>query len=130
MDKRYTPLYQMVLQLGAQGMSSDESDSAREEPRTFTVRRRVWRSDEAQKWIRFIDNARKKTSAAGRPLAGNPPRRRIHLKDAPISSRDAIAQLPKNLYRENWLNSLTDRQYRMLAVTPPLQMPEEEIYDT
>lgn len=123
MDRRYAPLYQMVIRLGAQGMSSDESD-AEHEPRTFTVRQHGWRSDEVQKWLRFIDSGRKQTTAAGRPVPGNLPRRRIRSRAAPMSSRDAIAGQPKNFYRSAWLDGLTDRQYRLLGVKPPLPMPQ------
>lgn len=110
-------------------MSSDETDSGREAPRTFRIRRRVWRSDEVEKWLRFIDGARKESSASGRPLPGNMPRRRIRSRAAPTSVRDAIAALPKNFYRSTWLDALTDRQYRMLRLKPPLPMPQVDELD-
>jgi hypothetical protein len=120
----WTSLYYMVLHLGAMGMSSDESDNGREEPRTYTVRRRGWRSREVTNLLRYIDDHNRAYTAAGTHLPGNQSRKRQRLANAPLSARDAIGGLPENLYRLAWIENLSKKDRRIVKPMPPMSLPQ------
>lgn len=117
----------MLEFLGAQGMSSDESESDSTEHRrgSFLVRRREWRSDEILALLKYVDEHRKKYGMLGGALPGTPPRRRRRLRvGAPASTRKAIIGLPVNFYRPEWLEGLTASQRKLLNAQRPYPLPK------
>ena len=110
----------MVARLGPSGMSSDESD----DDGLCYVRHRPWLSSEVKKLLIFIDENRKTTTSIGTRLPGARPHARIRRnRDPPLTSREAIATLPKNFYDDAWLAALVDGQPRLLAMAPAMRLP-------
>jgi hypothetical protein len=110
----------MVARLGTSGMSSDESD----DDGVCYVRHRPWLSSEVKTLLIFIDENRKATSSIGTRLPGARPHVRIRrTRDPPLTSREAIATLPKNFYDDAWLAALVDGQQRLLAATSAMRLP-------
>jgi hypothetical protein len=74
-NERWYRRLRMVKQLGANGMSSDESDTQARYA-VYNVKKRTWRSDQVNDKVREIDNNRNITNAHGGRRAGNTPRER------------------------------------------------------
>ena len=125
--KAWKILFWMVESLGSQGMSSDESDPedrrvGRRGPKT--VRQREWRSDEVMELLIFIDEHKKQVGPSGGALPGTEPRKRRRLLTAPVSDWRAIAQLPINFYRADWLNGLSEEDIKALEPQTAITLPK------
>ena len=112
-NPKWKASYDMVLNLGPSGMSSDESEE--EDGRTiYVVKARAWRSQVVNKRCKFIDRDRVTTSSLGGAPAGNPPRKRKRVIRPAPSSRDPVIGCPENYYSERWVANLPNRGVREL----------------
>jgi hypothetical protein len=73
-DQTWDSLYQVVDALGAQGMSSDETDDDETGRKVYIPRRKVWRNKDITNILRVIDRDRNTANCYGNTRAGNPPR--------------------------------------------------------
>jgi hypothetical protein len=109
--------YDMVLNLGPSGMSSDESEE--EDGRTiYIVKARGWRSQAVNKRCKLIDRERNTTSSLGGAPSGNPPRKRKRVVRPTLSSRDPVVGCPKNYYSNPWVANLPNRGVSELNEKP------------
>jgi hypothetical protein len=100
--------YDMVLNLGPSGMSSDESEE--EDGRMiYIVKARSWRGHTVNKRCKIIDRERNNTSYLGGAPSGNPPRKRKRVTRPTLSSRDPVVGCPKNYYSARWIANLPNR---------------------
>lgn len=107
-DPEWKASYDMVLNLGPSGMSSDESEE--EDGRmTYVVKARCWRSQAVNKRLKIIDRDRINTNSLGGAPSGNPPRKRKRVIRPTLSSRDPVIGCPKNYYSERWVSNLPNR---------------------
>ena len=118
-------LFWMVESMGAQGTSSDESES---EPditghRVYPARLREWRSDEVLDLLMYIDENKKRFGPLGGPLPGNPARKRPRRATANVSERKAIAGLPINFYRQVWYDGLSANEKQLLNPQSEFRLP-------
>lgn len=118
----------MLLELGADGMSSDGSDDEGNggwdpsDARVMLVHRPTWRAQIVSEWLQAIDaiavlygrreNQRKRSKGAL-------PCRRLR-NEAILSLRDPVKSLPHNAYDPTWLSSVQN-----LAINI---QPTEELY--
>ena len=104
--------------LGKDGMSSDESEddgevaSMRNE---YRVKRMPWRRN-ITKELQILDGERIQDKMIFH-RKGSKPAPRIRSPDAPLSSREALAKLPRSFYDDQWFDSLTRGETRKLAVS-------------
>jgi hypothetical protein len=101
--------YDMVLNLGPSGMSSDESEEENDGRMIYIVKARSWRSQAVNKRCKIIDRERINTSSFGGAPAGNPPRKRKRVIRPALSSRDPVIGCPKNYYSDRWVANLPNR---------------------
>ena len=112
----------MLLRLGADGMSSDE-----EEIRSGTVQYRIlrksWRAPALTPWLRAFDiiylHNRMDESTRGQ---GSLPRARVSTDRVSESTR-IVKDLPFDAYDPHWLDGLTSLRREQLKIT------EDESYD-
>ncbi|KJA14543.1 hypothetical protein HYPSUDRAFT_59320 [Hypholoma sublateritium FD-334 SS-4] len=106
----WTFLSNMLDNLGAVGMSSDESEQ--ENGRTvYIVKKREWRSEDIIQSVMYIDEDRNTTNATGGARPGNPPRKRKRFVTNPrTSKRDPSIGCPLNYYNQVFYANLTNRQ--------------------
>ena len=74
LDQAWDSLHKAVDALGAQGMSSDESDADEMGRKVYAVRKKVWRDKEITRLLRIVDRDHNTTNCYGNTRAGNPPR--------------------------------------------------------
>ncbi len=113
----------MVTQLGAGGMSSDESDTDESGKEMYRIKRLPWRNPKIVEYMEAIDADYNDINAYGHRRAGNP--RRTRIRDGTVeSSRDAIKGYPVNFYDKRWYDDLSARQRIALEATPEVPLPE------
>ena len=106
-------------------MSSDESTWEGEgtrRRRVYYIRRRQWRSAEAQSRLEVVDANMNTTNASGGPRCGNAPRERIRSAAGPVSVRDPVTGCPRNVYNNEFLAGLTNAQHRALNMTAAMDL--------
>jgi hypothetical protein len=106
----------MIKHLGANGMSSDESDTGQAGQVVYNVKKKAWRSDQVNKELREIDKDRNMTNAHGGRRAGNTPRERKRLHRPNVSQRDPTLRCPENYYEPAFIATLDNRAFRELAM--------------
>ena len=100
-------LERLLERLGDQGMSSDESDEEGVEE-VWRVRRMGWRQAEVEGYMDTIDMQ----PSLDRELFrrhGSIGLRRIRGRHNPVTTRQAVARLPRSLYDGKWLGKQTKR---------------------
>ena len=106
-------------------MSSDESawegEGARRR-RVYHIKRRTWRSAEAQSRLEVVDANMNTTNASGGPRCGNAPRERIRSAAGSVSVRDPVTGCPRNVYNNEFLAGLTNAQHRALDMTVAMDL--------
>ena len=95
-------------QLGTRGMSSDEtSDDG--DTKTFRVLTPRWRSPLVTAWIRYFDvlyNRARRDRIFGHGRGAFPRIRKTARRES--RSRNFVAGLPRNAYRQDWLDEQID----------------------
>ncbi len=102
-------LHHIVTTLGLNGMSSDESEKDGDRTVDYFICKQDWCHPYLTCLLEFVDEDRNVTNAYGNKQAGNPLRNQIRI-GGKLSTRAALAGLPKNWYEEDWLANLTPRQ--------------------
>ena len=100
-------LYDMLLRLGSDGMSSDESDVDEHGRSIYFVRTCPYRSSTLQPRLDTLDREANHTSGYGTRPAGNPHRIRVRPAEPWESTRRPPVGLPYNFYDRRWLSALT-----------------------
>lgn len=97
--------YDVIMQLGPDGMSSDEAESDGDTVR-YRVLKHTWRAPELTPWLRVFDAAYRLDRM--KPVAqrqGASPRIRYYTNLVSVSLK--VPQgLPRNAYNPEWLSSL------------------------
>jgi len=99
-------LYEMLRNLGPDGMSSDESDKDEHNRPIFYVRTCPYRSSRLQARLDIIDREANHTNGYGNQPAGNPQRVRIRPVEPDELTRCPPVRLPRNFYDRRWLSAL------------------------
>ncbi|KAH6901379.1 hypothetical protein BKA70DRAFT_1230120 [Coprinopsis sp. MPI-PUGE-AT-0042] len=116
----------VVEELGAGGMSSDESEYDEYKKKTaHTIIRSVpWRAEGIEELMKIVDRDAVTSTAGGFQRGGNPGLNRVR-KLAPVASRRlAMRGLPRNYYDEDWFTLLPARQQEALGALDPRPLPE------
>lgn len=108
----------MVDSLGKDGQSSDETDGE-----NHAVRIKDWRSTAVKKLLIFVDQNKNNTTASGNLIGGVRAFVRVRRDYGPISTRQAVAGLPRNFYDSVWFDSLSYIQQVQLRATAPIELP-------
>lgn len=102
----------MLVALGRDGMSSDESDGEDKDQRlVHTV---PWRAPCVRIWLRTLDRI-----DASEPKRGRPGRRFLRLAVDKIGNSSVVSQLPINAYDSVWLASQSSTHIARLNAGPP-----------
>jgi hypothetical protein len=125
-DPGWDALNAAVYQLGAEGMSSDESEDDEMGRKVYVVNKAIWRDRRVTESLRLVDGDHNTTNAFGNKRAGNPARTRVIRARARPSAREAPPELPINFYDSTWYSGLTNRERNELMALPELQLPELE----
>ena len=123
MEKDLTRHIPILVQLGVNGMSSDE-ESHFHGLRRYQILPKKWRAPQLSNWLRVFDAAyRKARSQPFEPGQGAVPRVRILAgsQDTPYTARKVVKGLPKNAYDPSFLNSLSTFEYNRLRITKPIE---------
>lgn len=123
-DRGWEVTLSMIDKLTMAGMSSDESQVDEDNRPYYTVKRRAWRSREISDRLIFIDSQMNKTNGYGGVRPGNPPRKRVRIRGAPVSNRDPPVGCPENFYSPEWLAMLPNRAYTALKMKKSKQLGE------
>ncbi|KZS87056.1 hypothetical protein SISNIDRAFT_491405 [Sistotremastrum niveocremeum HHB9708] len=129
-----TNIRNMVAEIGAQGMSSDESDRAMPLPRNshtrhspYKIRARRERSQSVTQALRLLDTLhyRARISLSGNLSKGMPPRLRV--SSTIVSRAPPVFGLPRNYYGDVWYRSLTAREKTMVRArsNKPIDIPSD-----
>lgn len=113
----------ILVALGAGGMSSDESEVENGQ-RVYIVKKMGWRRSGLTQKICVIDRDRNITNTYGNVRAGNPPRVRKRRQVTTETSRAAPPGLPVNFYNAEWLSKLTGRQRKELRAAAAMELLE------
>ena len=111
--KQLDHLAQSIEQLGAEGMSDDESDKESGPltgNRTYQILDIDWRSKDP-KFLAFLElldllHMSTKFKRDGTPNPGNWPRVRVRLSKQSNYGRNIVPGLPENFYDKHWLEKL------------------------
>lgn len=114
-EEAYSQIHHVIERLGAEGMSSDESDTDSNGMTTFTVKRMVWRAKWLTDMLLMVDKDYKRTNMFGNQKSGNPARRRER-RHGRASVRGPPAKKPRNFYDETWYGNLDAGEKRDLDV--------------
>jgi hypothetical protein len=97
-----------LADLGVSGMSSDETSDG-DGVRRYRILSSPWRSDAVTAWLRFFDASyiRARADGALGSRRGALPRERRTARRQSNSKR-FVKGLPKNAYRQEWLNEQID----------------------
>ena len=113
----------MVVALGIDGGSSDESDCEPNSKKVI-VRKRNWRNRRVDAIYRKLDEFFPNRTGLGRPLPGNPGHPREHREDPQYVSQDReIRGLSEAYYEPIFVNSLSPLQLKGLNVQLPKPLP-------
>ncbi|KAH6902934.1 hypothetical protein BKA70DRAFT_1228108 [Coprinopsis sp. MPI-PUGE-AT-0042] len=124
--KAWDEIDRVVEELGAGGMSSDESEYDEYEKKAAhtNIRSLPWQAEGIEELMKIIDRDAVNSTAGGFQRGGNPGLTRVR-KLAPVASRRlAMRGLPRNYYDEDWLNQLPPRQKKALGALDPRPLPE------
>ncbi|KAH6874226.1 hypothetical protein BKA70DRAFT_1449555 [Coprinopsis sp. MPI-PUGE-AT-0042] len=116
----------VVEELGAGGMSSDESeyDEYKKKTARTIIRSVPWRAEGIEELMKIVDRDAVTSTAGGFQRGGNPGLNRAR-KLAPVASRWlAMRGLPRNYYDEDWFTLLPARQQEALGALDPRPLPE------
>ena len=97
--------YNMVLNLGPSGMSSDESKEE-DGQMVYIEKAQGWWSHAVNKQCKIIDCDRITTSSLGGAPSGNPPGKLKRVLRPTLSSRNPVIGCPKNYYSDQWVANL------------------------
>lgn len=111
----------VLVALGAGGMSSDESE-VEDGQNVFLVKKMSWRRSGLMVKMGTIDRDRNTRNAYGNVRAGNPPRVRKRRNGAIETSRAAPPGLPVNFYDAEWLSKLNSRQRKELSPRAAMEL--------
>ncbi|KAF9007632.1 hypothetical protein BDQ17DRAFT_1422984 [Cyathus striatus] len=117
-------LYNLVADLSAGGMSSDETDDDQSEGRKFWIKKHSWRSNALVNYLSIINKDHNFTTAYAEKRPSNPPRARKCRVGATVSTRTAIPGLLRNFYDETWYNSLSSCDKKYLDAQNEIELPE------
>ncbi|PVF91566.1 hypothetical protein CPB86DRAFT_878443 [Serendipita vermifera] len=113
---------EMVKDLGADGMSSEESDGEiGTTNRTFKIKRLRWRNRDITAFLHQVDELPTRNSENRNLFRLAPSRTRI-IKDIDSVNRSAVRGLHKNIYDPDWLNQQDQRKKDELN-------PRESLFD-
>ena len=118
-------LHELVLRLGLNGQSEDESD---EESDVYTPVELYWRNPLVQRLLDFIDRCREQyaRTPSGKRLPGNQFRTRERSVNPSVSQDSPPSGLPINLYMDTWYTALGEgsaAQRSLMANLVPLKLP-------
>ncbi|KAK7056786.1 hypothetical protein VNI00_002503 [Paramarasmius palmivorus] len=124
-NENWIMIAEMIEKIGADGMSSDESEDEDSGPNgtVATVRSMPWRSPEVTRSLRRTDDHANRKSAYGNQAPGNKPHVRRRFRHAQPSRRAAVSNLPLNFYDPQWLRDLPDVLYMDLAPEAEAELP-------
>ena len=107
--------------LGVDGMSGDESDHV-DGHRRYVVRKLKWRSGDVTAALRVLDALALVShwTSDGRPRPGKFPH--IRIDSNRTENRDAVRNLPRNFYQEDWLETLDKHELRALNMGKPINL--------
>ncbi|KZS94290.1 hypothetical protein SISNIDRAFT_465776 [Sistotremastrum niveocremeum HHB9708] len=115
-------LLSVLVDLGQEGMSSEESGRDNQGRAVYMVRERHWRSAELLDYLNAVDFWSSEEQP-GRVKQGNPGRARIRPVISRLSKRIAIGGLPSNFYNRVWLENLHPAEVRDLKMKPAIPFP-------
>ena len=105
----YSHIYSIIETLGAEGMSSDESDIDQQGRATFMAKRMPWRAKEVTEMLVKVDKDYNRTNMFGNQKSGNPARHRERRKGRE-TARKAPGRKPSNFYDQDWYRALSAKQ--------------------
>ena len=105
----YSHIYSIIETLGAEGMSSDESDMDQQGRATFMAKRMPWRAKEVTDMLVKVDKDYNRTNMFGNQKSGNPARHRERRKGRE-TARKAPGRKPSNFYDQDWYRALSAKQ--------------------
>ncbi|KZS87080.1 hypothetical protein SISNIDRAFT_491372 [Sistotremastrum niveocremeum HHB9708] len=120
-------LLSALIDLGQEGMSSEESGKDDQGRALYLVRERRWRSSELLDYLDAVDFWSMEEQP-GKVKQGNPGRARSRPIIARPSKRVAIGGLPSNFYNRVWLESLHPAEVRDLKMKPAIPFPSISIF--
>jgi hypothetical protein len=108
----------VVVQLGVDGMSSDETDNEVDGSHILSIKAKKWRNENLTKWLHDLDTVHlaRCVTTSGTIKKGNWPHRRRSVATK-FSDGPPVRALPKSFYDESFLASLTGKQYEDLKIT-------------
>lgn len=118
----YSAMHKVVDDIGAEGVSSDESDSG-DRAKEAIVRLREWRSPGIHRIMKHLDLKRGEMRSLGAPKGGSIPHPRTRRANANKSERGAVAKLPINWYNPAWYDSLDEGVRRELQAKKEAPLP-------
>ncbi|KZT31397.1 hypothetical protein SISSUDRAFT_1067789 [Sistotremastrum suecicum HHB10207 ss-3] len=120
-------LLSVLIDLGQEGMSSEESGKDDHGRPLYLIRERRWRSSELLDYLDAVDFWSMEEQP-GKVKQGNPGRARSRPIIARPSKRVAIGGLPSNFYNRVWLESLHPAEIRDLKMKPAIPFPSISIF--
>ncbi|KAF8981334.1 hypothetical protein BDQ17DRAFT_1438469 [Cyathus striatus] len=117
-------LYNLVADLSAGGMSSNETDDNQSEGQKFWIKKCSWRSNALVNYLSIIDKDHNFTTAYAEKHPSNPPRACKCCVGATTSTHTVIPGLPRNFYDKTWYNSLSSCDKKYLDAQNEIELPE------
>ncbi|KZT31400.1 hypothetical protein SISSUDRAFT_1038465 [Sistotremastrum suecicum HHB10207 ss-3] len=121
-------LLSVLIDLGQEGMSSEESGRDDQGRALYLIRERRWRSSELLDYLDAVDFWSMEEQP-GKVKQGNPGRARSRPIIARPSKRVAIGGLPSNFYNRVWLESLHPAEVRDLKMKPAIPFPSINVQE-
>ncbi|KAH7908180.1 hypothetical protein BJ138DRAFT_1013312 [Hygrophoropsis aurantiaca] len=110
----------LMLELGADGMSSDESDhSTGRGEATYRILQKRWRAPELTQYLRVLDALHLRLRYRGEWDASSGSWPHFRTSSSKISQRPPPTHLPVNFYADDWHNACTSFVQDTLYVQPP-----------
>ncbi|KAJ6601470.1 hypothetical protein B0H10DRAFT_2230588 [Mycena sp. CBHHK59/15] len=118
-------LLRMVSSLGALGMSSEESTN--DAHKSCNVVRKDWRHTHLVGLLKLLDRLGHSIEVTKYGSRKSGParhaRNRETVETSPVSTREAMKQLPINFYNPVWLAGLTETEVGLLDAAPAVELP-------
>ena len=114
---------QVVQELGASGMSSDESDyEARSGEATYLITKKPWRANQVTAWLRALDalHLRARYQRQWRATAGAWPHQRLISEKQ--SERAPVEGLACNFYAQEFIDSLSPHSLNELDIQDAIDL--------
>lgn len=107
----------IVMRLGVDGMSSDESEVDASNFKTYKIRVKTWRNPHLTDYLRVLDALHRRSRT--NPVTGSSQGAEVHRRriSTDKSKRGAVRRLLLCAYNPTWLEGLTEFDREQLAPT-------------